>query len=756
MIEQAAPPPAPAPPVTDDEAGPVADVLTGRRPFGPVLWAALLLLAFGAVLVGMGLVAAVASGNTGLHDRLHEWGLSESLWGRGAARMADASHRSESGWELLLDSAFSLVNLGLALFVIWLRPRNRTAPLLAMGLIGTAVVFNLQAHLVYEMLDPNAFEALTHDGFHVLAAVAYVLALVVFPDGKLMGRRRRLPFTALFVGLALLVGLLAFRVGDEARTARLVAVFGLLTPAVGVLAQAYRARTSTDAVQRQQSRLVFWALCPALVVSVLALAGSMGSADTAALEGRGLVVLPVTVFRVFQPVFLLIPVALMVGIFRFRLWDVDKIISRALVFGALAGLVSAGYAGLVAVLGSLVGQRQRAELLPIVATFLVALLFSPAKDRMQKLANRLVYGKRATPYEVLSQFSERVGESVPTEELLGRMARILADGTGAERAVVWLKVGDHLQPAASWGSGRLGAPVPVRMDGDALPTLPGVTSAVPVRHHEELFGALSVAKPPQETLSPTEEKLLADLAPQAGLVLRNLRLTADLMARLEELKSSRQRLVLAQDEARRRLERNLHDGAQQHLVSLRVQLGLAESLAEELGEPATPLVELLDQLKSQTGEALEELRDLARGIFPPLLAAEGLVTALSSHARKVAVPVSVEAPGIGRYPKEVEAAVYFCCLEALQNTVKYAEASNVVIHLEQSDGTLTFSVSDDGRGFDPGLVGRGTGCRNMADRLEALDGRLDIDSTVGVGTRIVGTIPVGSPTPDSSPSPGSG
>ncbi len=132
------------------------------------------------------------------------------------------------------------------------------------------------------------------------------------------------------------------------------------------------------------------------------------------------------------------------------------------------------------------------------------------------------------------------------------------------------------------------------------------------------------------------------------------------------------------------------------------------------------------------------------------------MTALTSHARKVPVPVSVEAPGIGRYPKEVEAAVYFCCLEALQNTVKYAEASSVVVQIEQSDGTLTFSVTDDGRGFDPAQVGRGTGCRNMADRLEALDGRLDIDSTVGVGTRIVGTIPVGSPMDGSSPPAGVG
>ncbi|HEX2063317.1 MAG TPA: sensor histidine kinase, partial [Acidimicrobiales bacterium] len=735
-------------PAAPDEAvtapAPEETPAAGRRPLSVPLAAALVLLVFGVVLVGMGAVAAIASGHAGLHDRLHDWGLSQSLWGRAARRMADASHRTGSGLQLALDFGFSAVNLGLAAFICWLRPRNRTAPLLAFGLIGTGVVFNLQAHLVYEILEPDTFEEITHDGMHVVAALSYACALVVFPDGKLMGRRRRLPFTVSYLALAVVAGFLAQRVeGGAARTASLVTVFGILTPLLGVLAQGYRSYRSPDPVQRQQSRLLSWALCPALVVGVIALVSAVDSRQ-AELEGRGLVVLPVTVFRVFQPVFLLIPLALLVGIFRFRLWNVDKLISRALVFGALAGLVSAGYAGLVAVLGSLVGQRQEINFLPVVATFAVALLFSPAKDRLQRLANRLVYGRRATPYEVLSRFSERVGESVPTEELLGRMARLLAEGTGATQAVVWMKVGDQLQPAASWGSGDGPAPLPRHTVGNDVGAIPGVRRVVPVHHQGETLGALSVSKP--ELLTPTEESLLDDLARQAGLVLRNLRLTADLMARLEELRSSRQRLVVAQDEARRRLERNLHDGAQQQLVALRVQLSLAERLAADMGDAAQPLVEMLGELKDQTGQALEELRDLARGIFPPLLAAEGLVTALKAQAEKAPVPVDVVAPDLGRYPREVESAVYFCCLEALQNTAKYAGASHVEVRLEHTDGTLRFSVTDDGRGFDPDAVTVGTGTQNMSDRLEALGGRFRIDSAVGAGTRVEGSIPLGAAT----------
>lgn len=731
----------PAAPVT--EAVPaVAPTPRARRRLGSIPVLFLAFLAFAVMVLGFGAVAAVAARSAALHERLHEWGLEESLWGRASLRMADASHQTESGWQLALDFGFSLLNLGLAVFLYRLRPDNRTAPLLAFGLVGTAAVFNLQADLVYRSLDANAVEAFSHDGFHVVAALAYVFALLVFPDGRLVPRWRPIPLALLYLAAVPPVAALAYTVQGETRTASLVTLFGLLTPLAGVAAQAYRYRRSADAVERQQSRLLFWALSPALLVSIYALVYTARTGGQTP-EGREILVLPVALFRVFQPVFLIIPIALLVGIFRFRLWDVDKVISRALVYGGLAGFVSALYIAVVVGLGSLVGGRQEGDLgLSIAATFLVAVTFAPAKDRVQRLANRLVYGKRATPYEVLSEFSERVGEGVPTEELLARMARLLAEGTGATRADVWLKVSDELRPAASWSTGSVPPPTPQPVEGGQVPILPGATRAVAVRHQGELFGALSVVKPGNEGLSPTEEKLLADLAGQAGLVFRNLRLTTELMERLEELKASRQRLVSAQDEARRRLERNIHDGAQQQLVALKVHLRLAENLAGELGPAGEPLVELLGQLKAQTGEALEDLRDLARGIFPPLLAAEGLPSALASQAHKAGIPATVAAPGMGRYPRDIEAAVYFCCLEALQNVAKYSNASHVDVVLEQTGDELSFSVCDDGVGFDPASTASGSGCQNMRDRVEALDGRLRLESAPGRGTRVTGTIPL--------------
>ncbi|HVM10842.1 MAG TPA: sensor histidine kinase, partial [Acidimicrobiales bacterium] len=379
--------------------------------------------------------------------------------------------------------------------------------------------------------------------------------------------------------------------------------------------------------------------------------------------------------------------------------------------------------------------------LSIVATGVVALAFQPVKERVTLFANYLVYGKRATPYEVLSEFTQRVSETPGADEVVIRMAQILGEGTGARRADVWLKIGNELRPAASWPA-SVEPPHPLPITGQEIPWIENVTSAAAVRHQGELFGVLSVTKPQNETLTPTEDKLLDDLARQAGLVLRNVQLTADLLARLEELRASRQRLVAAQDETRRRLERNLHDGAQQQLVALKVQLSLIEGMIDGLGDDAKPIAEMVSMVKTQLGDALEDLRDLARGIFPPLLAAEGLVSALTSQARKATVYVEVEGSDIGRYGQDAESAVYFCVLEALQNIQKYAGAEHVTVRLEDQGGLLQFEVIDDGTGFDTEHTPHGSGTVNMRDRMEALDGSLEIRSTVGEGTVVVGRLPV--------------
>ena len=235
-------------------------------------------------------------------------------------------------------------------------------------------------------------------------------------------------------------------------------------------------------------------------------------------------------------------------------------------------------------------------------------------------------------------------------------------------------------------------------------------------HQGERLGALSVTMPASDPMDPARHKLVEDLAAQAGLVLRNVRL-------IGELRASRQRLVAAQDEERRKLERNIHDGAQQQLVALSVQLKLARTM---LDRDTVKTGELLDGLQARAGDALEDLRDLARGIYPPLLADKGLVAALETQARRAAVPTTVAASQVGRYAEATESSVYFCVLEALNNVAKYAGATAAAITLTQSNGDLRFTVSDDGRGFDPAATGYGTGLQGMADRLDAVGGTLEV------------------------------
>ena len=424
-----------------------------------------------------------------------------------------------------------------------------------------------------------------------------------------------------------------------------------------------------------------------------------------------------------------IPATIFVALFKYRLYDLDLVVSKALVYGLLAAVFTGVYVLIVVGVGTIVGDRG-SSLLTVVTAVAIAVSFQPVRDRARHLANRVVYGKRATPYEVLSEFSDQVGTAYADEDVLPRMAEILAGGTGATSARVWLRIGQELRPAASWPAN--GEAQPIRVEDGGVGDFDGEEEGVEVRQHGELLGALTVTMPPSDPMNPSKERLVRDLASQAGLVLRNVRL-------IEELRASRRRIVTAQDERAKQLERNLHDGAQQQLVALGVQLRLARRIIEPVA-PGTAAT--FDALQVATTDALENLRDLARGIYPPLLADQGLVAALESQARKAALPVEVKGEGVGRYPQEVEAAVYFCCLEALQNVAKYAQASSARIRLADDVGELIFEVTDDGRGFDSSGTGYGTGLQGMEDRLDAVGGILKVRSEPGEGTSVTGRIPV--------------
>lgn len=416
----------------------------------------------------------------------------------------------------------------------------------------------------------------------------------------------------------------------------------------------------------------------------------------------------------------------------------DRLTSMLVVAGLLA-FVGTVYVVTVLGGGALIGHTSSPDTrLSILATLIVALGLGPVQASLQRLARRVVAGERELPYDVLSRFSASVTQS-HDEQVPATMARVLAEGTGAAWAQVWLLVGDSPALAATWPEGAAdGTYAP---DG-AAPNPEGQRTLL-VRLAGETLGALRIQERPHQPLTPVERRLFEGLASQAGLVLHGARLRAELARRLEELslradelRASRGRIVEAQDAERRRLERDIHDGAQQHLVALAVNLRLAQALSET--SPAASAKVMADQVEA-TDLAIETLVDLSRGIYPGALSERGIGAALRSAISAATTPVEVLDRTQRRFGPDVELAVYFCCLEAVQNALKHAAASHVRVTLREESGELVAEVADDGTGFDVAGTPGGSGLSNMRDRLDAVGGRITIDASSG-GTLVTARV----------------
>lgn len=426
-------------------------------------------------------------------------------------------------------------------------------------------------------------------------------------------------------------------------------------------------------------------------------------------------------------------------------------LTAAALWAGLAGLyIGSVYA--VVVLGGdfLTSGDGGSTALTIAAAAVVAVTFGPVSRRARRLADRLVLGDRATSLETLSLFSQGVAGVYGTDEVLSTMAQVLAAGTGAARTEVWVVVGDALRRAGAWPEPEGEEDPP---SGRAVTDWPdravGVDLCVPVKIDDDLLGLLALAARPGRPFTAAEESLVVDLASHACLVLHNVRLSADLAARSDELaaqaealRESRQRLIAAQTAERRRVERNIHDGAQQHLVALLVRIGLLPVLIETDEEKAVAEMAGFGPL---CDDALATLTDLARGLHPRELTEDGLAAALSARLARVpdGIETSLAAPAFSRYPGDIEGAVYFACLEAVQNAIKYAACASITVDLAERDDQIAFTVVDDGSGFDTAEVARGAGMANMADRIEAMGGTFAVTSTPGAGTSVQGRLPLG-------------
>jgi signal transduction histidine kinase len=585
----------------------------------------------------------------------------------------------------------------------------------------------------------------------VAVSVHLVLSL---PDGRLRSRGRRACALAAY-GIALASGGALAVAGQDLPAWSAVLIWSLALAAVFPAARLrYDNATARDRERMQWAAIGGAAGCGlALAVTVLYLL--VGWPDPAGPVAEGLTVL--------------FPLGMAAGDIPRLGPRGGRLLVQVLAVAGFAATVSVIYLVVIVGLGRPPsGSADRRLLgLSMVAAAVAAVSFAPARERLTDWANRQVFGARQAPDEVLRTFGSRMTRAIAMDELLLQLAESLRKTMTLSSAEVYTGLGDVLERTAavpdtgarSLVIGERERPVIARagVSGQAwasvwLPALigdaaPALLRVAPVSHAGELLGLIVVRRPVTgDPFSAEDDRVLTELARQVGLALHNARLDTALATTLDELRKqadelrrSRARIVASADAERRRVERDLHDGAQQHLVALAVNLRLTRDLVTD--DPETAAL-MIDQLADEVKATIQELRDLAHGIYPPLLADSGLGEALRAAGRRSPLPVTVTAAGLGRYGLEIESAVYFCCLEALQNAAKHAAGAQAEVRLWEESGGLLFSVSDDGPGFDVALARGGHGYTNMADRLGAIGGTVRWDSAPGQGTRISGSVPL--------------
>lgn len=628
------------------------------------------------------------------------------------------------------------------------RRAERIGPI-ALAIAGIGSLAMLADSYERDLVARVAIGVLLAAGFHLLAAL---------PDGRLETRADLTAVTVAYAVGAIVGALAPHDASGPAAWPYVVLGAALLA---GGLHRSHRRYMAAGSVDRRRMQWVGWALAVTaeLVLAVVAL---RLMADWPP-EPR-LVVLGATV---------LVPASLVAGTHVRMIARVDRLLTHTVTMAGLTALVVLAYLAVVIALGrSLHDGEQALLLLSMVAATVAALAFQPMNARLTKTANQLVYGERVAPDESLRTWGSRLTRAIPLDELLLQLVESLRKSMSLASAEIFTGSAGYYELAAgvphresvvlSIGPKERDVVARAGVSGGTwlevwIPALAGtnsqLTRVAPIAHAGQLLGLIVLTRRADgEAFDDDSDRVVTELARQVALALHNVQLDSALQASLAELQQtnvelveSRRRIVSAGDKERRKLERNLHDGAQQHLVAMAVKLRMIEELVED--DPSEAL-QVIAELRDNLKDAIAELRALAHGIFPPLLASGGLPEALPAAAGRAALLTTVETAGVGRYTPDVESTVYFCCLEAMQNAAKHAgDEAEIAIRVHEvvgADGAsnLEFEVVDDGAGFDLGAEGSGHGFVNMRDRLGTVGGRLSVASSPGHGTEVRGTIPL--------------
>jgi two-component system NarL family sensor kinase len=664
-----------------------------------------------------------------------------------------------AGWDSSsLTLGFTLDALGQAITILafpavgalifWRRPEHPIGWLFCAANLGWAINHFVGPYAMYALVaDPGSLPA------GKLAAWFYawpgyisigllLLLLLLFPDGTLLSPRWRLVVWVVIgmaaagaISSALAAGQIAdigFKINNPlgvegslgyvfALLARLLQPLTVVPIAAAALSLGLRQRRARG----QERQQIKWFTSSVALVSVLV-------AAQAALPYGSESAMPVWA-RVFNEVvimsFALVPVSAGIAILKYRLYDIDLIIRRTLVYGALSIIVVGLYMLVVASLGALFeaqGQAQQGSLFAsLLATGLVAVLFAPLRDRLQRAVNRLMYGHRDDPYEVLSGLGERLEATLAPEAVLPTIVESVAQALKLPYAAITLK---------SLKRGAEGEPVKVAEYGKKEGA--GEPLVVPLGYQQETVGELILSpRSPGESFSNSDLRLLEDLAHQAGVAAHAVRLAT-------ELQRSRERLVTAREEERKRLRRDLHDGVGPQLAAFTLKLETARNLLSH--DPKTSA--LMAELSERARATISDVRRSVHALRPPALDELGLVPALregAAHYNQNGLRISVEAPtSLPPLPAAVEVAAYHIAREAMTNVVRHAGASkcSMRIALDEEADVLHLEVEDDGSGLGEEHKA-GVGTHSMRERAEELGGRCTIGAPEGGGNLVSARLP---------------
>jgi len=570
----------------------------------------------------------------------------------------------------------------------------------------------------------------------LLAALSCFLILpLIFPTGRFVPRWTR--WMALFeLAGAVIVTLFRNSILENPGAETVVVVFLLISLGTGAYAQLYRYFRVANPVERQQIKWGIVGLVGFVSIAMVVLIplDNLLASRAASMDPARALVLSAVPDTLFWVISFFIPVSIVISVLRYRLWDIDILINRTLVYGALTGIIVSAFVAVVGLL-SIVFQSSGNSIITIVATGLVALLFNPLRQRLQRGINRMMYGERDDPYAALSRLGRRLEATLAPEAVLPTVVTTVREVLKLPYVAIYLQQDSHgykivaesASPSLRLENGRIIVP---GMNREGL--------CIPLIHQGETLGYIVLGpRAPNEAFSSTDLRLLDDLAPQVGVAVQGARLTAD-------LQRSREQLVLAREEERRRLRRDLHDDLAPTLASL----GLTASTAADLisTNPTTATV-LVKELQTEIRATVGNIRRLVYDLRPPTLDELGLLAAVRERAAQYSnapdgFHVTLDAPAeLPALPAAVEVAAYRIVQEALENVSKHSQARECVIRVVNHN-RLEIEVTDNGIGLPPNIT-PGVGLRSMRERAEELGGSCVIERRVNGGTRVLTCLPMG-------------